>query len=225
MRQIKQFIVDSGLWGVASEIAALFVFVIGLLERFRGKPLSAVIFFCLSIPLFWIGAYAAWLKKYKVVARIEKERTAPELFLTYIPVPEKDFIQSDKSGFFLQIQGTSQAANVSITSEECIGLEHTRLLLEWNLPSGYISNQPISVGVTCVKIKDGKKQFWGTPKDQISCFFDNKKDEPKEVIVTVEYTDIAGCKCPAKKFRVFVENSRIARLYGTAKIDCQPLKN
>lgn len=63
MRHISEFIVDSGRWGVASEIVALVVFLVGLWEHVNDRPVPGFIFVGISVPLFWIGAYAAWEKK------------------------------------------------------------------------------------------------------------------------------------------------------------------
>lgn len=73
MRHSKEFFVDSGRWGVTSEVAALIVFLIGLWEHGNDRPLSGFIFVCISVPLFWIGAYIAWNKK-RTELEAEKKR-------------------------------------------------------------------------------------------------------------------------------------------------------
>jgi hypothetical protein len=61
---LKDFFLDSGRWGVTSEIAASIFFALGLVEHSRDKAIPSFAFFTLCIPLFWIGAYLAWRKQY-----------------------------------------------------------------------------------------------------------------------------------------------------------------
>jgi hypothetical protein len=76
MRHISEFIADSGRWGVASEIAALVVFVVGLLEHINDKPVPGFTFVGISMPLFWMGAYAAWAKKRSEVEVLRRQSLA-----------------------------------------------------------------------------------------------------------------------------------------------------
>jgi hypothetical protein len=63
MRQIGKFIADAGSWGLVSVVAAVVFFAIGIRDHAQDKPISAFVFVCLSVPLFWAGAYIAWSKK------------------------------------------------------------------------------------------------------------------------------------------------------------------
>jgi hypothetical protein len=71
MRLFVEFLQDAGGWGVGSVVAAFAFFALGLWEHSQDKSVSAFVFVCLSVPLFWVGAFLAWRKKYK---ELEKER-------------------------------------------------------------------------------------------------------------------------------------------------------
>ncbi len=71
--KMRDFVVDAGGWGVSSVLAAFIVFAFGVWEHTHERPIPGFTFLCLSIPLFWIGAYAAWAKKRNELDRA-KER-------------------------------------------------------------------------------------------------------------------------------------------------------
>jgi hypothetical protein len=65
MDSLLEFCKDSGGWGVASEVAALAVFSVGLWEHFHDKAVAPFVLIGISVPLFWAGAFVAWYKKRK----------------------------------------------------------------------------------------------------------------------------------------------------------------
>jgi hypothetical protein len=65
MCSFLRFLQDAGGWGVASVLAAFLFFGISLWEHAHDKPVSAFVFVCLSVPLFWLGAGLAWLKEHR----------------------------------------------------------------------------------------------------------------------------------------------------------------
>lgn len=60
-------------------MSALLAFCVGLLEHFFGFPLQAWLLICLSVPVFWIGAYKAWEKKRDELAREKQRNKLPDL--------------------------------------------------------------------------------------------------------------------------------------------------
>lgn len=73
LRNIWEFFIDAGKWGVASELAALVAFCIGVWEHIHDKPVSSFVFVGLSVLLFWLGAFAAWSRK-KLALEAERDR-------------------------------------------------------------------------------------------------------------------------------------------------------
>src|SRR5208337_4933682 len=78
------FIRDAGGWGVASVVAAFLAFGIAIYDHANDKPVSAFVFVCLSVPLFWLGAYLAWKKERGQAKELEQKlkpmlRVSPEV--------------------------------------------------------------------------------------------------------------------------------------------------
>jgi hypothetical protein len=71
-------------------IATLVSFAIGIWDRNHNSPVSGFVFLCLTVPLFWVGAYFAWDKKRKELATAVASLTATrpnvevEVMLAYI---------------------------------------------------------------------------------------------------------------------------------------------
>ncbi len=73
MDSLLEFLRDSGGWGVASEVAALSVFSVGVWEHFHDKAIPPFVLIVISVPLFWTGAYVAWRKKREDVSRLNTQ--------------------------------------------------------------------------------------------------------------------------------------------------------
>lgn len=218
MYRIKNFILDSGRWGVASEIAALAVFAVGLWEHAHDKPLPGFIFVCVSIPLFWLGAYLAWLKKQEKVERLELERETPKLFLRYEETHDTSF---DNSGFFVQVEGEKKAFDVNINSEPVVGQSHKRIAMLWEVPKSPIGKCPAPIHAQCVRYEgETPYPFGGISNRQIHRFFEEKKDLPNEFQVTLIYKDVDGRKCPPRKFKITSDRN----YRGHFEIGCIPLE-
>lgn len=91
MRQLKEFILDSGGWGVASEFAALCFFGVGVWEHVHDKPVSGFVFVCVAVPLFWAGAFFAWSKKHSQVEELLASPDGPHVVVEYSYSEEGNF--------------------------------------------------------------------------------------------------------------------------------------
>lgn len=77
----------------------------------------------------------------------------------------------------------------------------------------------------CFYKKNGRSaKFSGWVGEQINLFFQNKKDIPLEVIVTLSYTDVAGHVCPPRKFRIWRDEDIVSKTLGVGKVRCEPVK-
>lgn len=56
---------------------------VGVYEHLGGNNVSAFWFACLTVPLFWVGAYAAWFKKHEAILKLEAGRDMPECQLAW----------------------------------------------------------------------------------------------------------------------------------------------
>ena len=146
----------------------------------------------------------------------EKEKTAvPELFLQYSPnVPNALYY----SGFFLCAENDRKACNVEISSEDTVGDNHVKLGMKWESPGHPVGKDTVPLKVQCVYYKDGRPHpYGGLLADQINLFFQHKKENPRELIVTLNYTDVEGNPCPPRKFKVTHD-------VWADKISCEPIK-
>ena len=78
-RNVKEFVKDAGEWGITSWAAGLAAFGIGIREHVQEKPVPALILVCLTVPLFWIGGYVAWVKKKHAFEREQSLHGGPEI--------------------------------------------------------------------------------------------------------------------------------------------------
>lgn len=92
MRPLKEFVQDAGGWGLVSVVAAALAFGIGWWDHAHDKPISAFVFVCLSIPLFWVGAFLAWHKKRSELEQERARNARPdidgEILEAFIAVPK-----------------------------------------------------------------------------------------------------------------------------------------
>ncbi len=142
----------------------------------------------------------------------------PELYLQY----EEGYKNTlEYSAFFLRVEGERKASNVEISSEPTVGDNHVRLEMKWANPGHPIGTTTVPVKADCVYHKDGRSALYhGRGGDQIYTYFDHKRDNPRELIVTLNYTDVGGRACPPRKFRVHQDAPHIT----DAKISCEPVR-
>ena len=109
MRRIGQFITDAGGWAVASVVAAFLWFGVGLWEHADERSVSAFVFVCLSVPLFWVGAFLAWLKKSRALDVLIGQ---PKLSLDIVP-NEGHYV--GKFDFWVRNHSDDAAVNVAVS--------------------------------------------------------------------------------------------------------------
>jgi hypothetical protein len=80
VKKLKEFIRDAGAWGVASELASLVLYILGIVTVTKwGITFGTVLMLVGTVPLFWMGAFAAWNRK-ATELETEKNRNAkPEI--------------------------------------------------------------------------------------------------------------------------------------------------
>ena len=198
MRHFLSFILDSGRWGVASEVAALVALVFAIVEHFRDRPVAAFLLMAATVVLFWGGAYAAWSKKREALEKIEKERTAPKLYLRY----EESHAIGGQSGFFVGVEGEQKAFRVTVKSEEAVSMGHKRTGILWEVPAGMIGTDAVPIDAMCVEYKgDIPYPRGGLKEEQVKHFFDYKSGI-EEMVVTVSFLDVYGREW-SKQFKVY----------------------
>jgi hypothetical protein len=110
MKHFKQFIVDSGKWGAASEVAAFVFLCIGIWEHFRDHAVSSFSFLLAASTLFVLGSYAAWDKKRD---ELEKEKAkseiAPDIEIQVLSLITKGKLSSGVTDLFAHIILTLRA--------------------------------------------------------------------------------------------------------------------
>jgi hypothetical protein len=95
LKKLTQFLRDAGKLGVASEIGAVILYLVALWEHTQDRTVSFYLFMCVSVLLFWLGAFLAWSKQHSEVeimrsklAAIPKIKLAREAFAVKL----KEFI-------------------------------------------------------------------------------------------------------------------------------------
>jgi hypothetical protein len=226
MRKIKwvgyflEFAKDAGRWGVASVVAASFFFGIAVWDHLHDKSVPSFWFLAFSLPLFWAGAFAAWIKKHRRVEELQDAKEYPKPFLQYI---EERNINSDRSEFFVQVEGDKNAFDVEISSEPVVGERHKRLAMQWEVPKGPVGKTSVPVRAFCVQYERDIPHLAGgiISPGQIHTFFERKKDFPNELEVTMTFKDVDGRKCPPKRF--IINSYRDTR--GNIRIGISPVEN
>jgi hypothetical protein len=82
MRKFGRFVKDVGNEGLTSLLAAFVCFGLTTWEHFHDKPVAGYVFLCISVVLFYIGAYLAWSKKDAELETLIANRAAPEVVVT-----------------------------------------------------------------------------------------------------------------------------------------------
>jgi hypothetical protein len=220
---LVEFFVDAGRLGVASETAGITFFLLALVEHARDKTVPFYLFACLSVPLFWVGGFLAWHKKHKALARLEIEKEFPRLYLFY----DANFGGASVfhyTGLFLRTEDERVASCIRISSPETVGVFHSRLRIRWTDPGQNVGKNPFPVQLRCVTVKDERESCINqVDGDQLGHYFKGKKDEPMELIVTLEYTDMAGNQCPIRKFKIYKDPKTLVLMPD--RIICEPIKD
>lgn len=118
LKKAKEFIKDAGGWGLTSCSAAAILFCLAIWEHAHNKPVPTLVFFCLTVPLFWIGSFIAWLKKNEAFEIETALHGGPEISLSWAAVPP---LNRQKT-LFLENSGPIDAYEVKIGD---IGLDKT----------------------------------------------------------------------------------------------------
>ncbi len=143
----------------------------------------------------------------------------PKVYLRYEQSYDTDFYHS---GFFVQTEGERNAFDVQITSEPVVAQSHRRIAMQWEVPKGPIGTTPVPIHARCVLYQqDLAHPVGGISGRQIHRFFEEKKDFPNELKVTLTYKDVDGRACPARDFKI--TSSRDYR--GNFEIGCIPTES
>jgi hypothetical protein len=213
-----EFAKDAGGWGVASVIAAAISFGIGLWDHFHDKPIASFSFVCLTVPLFWAGAFAAWLKKRKRIEELQNTKEYPKLFLQY----DERFALAGTfapSGFMVRCENEKKAFRVTISSKATVGKNDTKLGLQWEVPQGPVGKDVVPVDVQCGRYVHEHFQPVGGIKDQaIYTFFDIQAANLEELVAVITFYDVEGRVCPPRRFTI----KRYRDIRGRIGISCEP---
>jgi hypothetical protein len=80
VKKLKEFIWDAGAWGVASEVASLVLYILGIVTVTKwGITFGTGCMLFGTIPLFWLGAFAAWNKKATALDKEKDRSTKPDI--------------------------------------------------------------------------------------------------------------------------------------------------
>lgn len=223
MRRFGQFILDSGRWGVASDIAALVSLGFAIVEHFRDRQVAAFWFMGATVILFCCGTYTAWFKKDKAVEKLENERELPKLYLFFDPNFSGQGI-FNHTGLFLRTEDERIASSIRLSSPETVGQNHSRLRIRWTNPGQNVGQTAFPVQFRCVKVKgDQESTFNSIDGEQFLHYFNHKKDDSLDLVVTVEYTDIHGNPCPRRRFRIYKDPKTLILMPD--RFICEPLKD
>ncbi|MGH9511474.1 MAG: hypothetical protein ACRD2U_05000 [Terriglobales bacterium] len=110
-KTIKEFVVDAGGWGTASVLAAAVSFGISIWDHFHDKPVSSLVFVCLTVPLFWTGSYIAWIKKKQELENEKSLHDGPEISFSWPTIRPAN----TKRTLFLENTGPIDAYEVKIS--------------------------------------------------------------------------------------------------------------
>jgi hypothetical protein len=178
-----------------------------------GRPLGWGWFFAL------IFAALAW-QFYSELANSKKlDSLVPELYLEYNP----SYSNFDFSGLFVRVQNDRTAFGMKLTSEIVVGENHCRLGMLWSILENQVGKERVSVQVRCLYYddKDMPRPYGGLQGEQLKMFLDKKATKPEELIVTVNFRDVDGRQCPARRFRIF-NHAHETTLDET--IRCEPIQ-
>jgi len=143
----------------------------------------------------------------------------PTIYLQYDQSHDTDFYHS---GFFVQVESEKRAFDVTMSSEAVLAQNHKRISMQWEVPKQPIGSTPVPVHARCVQYQqDLAHAVGGISGRQIHRFFEEKKDFPNELVVTLKYKDVDGRACPPRKFKI--TSNRDYR--GNFEIGCIPIES
>jgi hypothetical protein len=204
MSKLVQFVYDiyrhwEAAWlGTVSLLIATYLWATGH-KGLTWGGLVAIAFVC-----FFIAAYQVWHEKDKELETHVRGRSYPKLFLKHVE-PKSDYRElKEMSEFFVEVEGDTKAFSVRITSPDVLGVQHTRLEMLWGKVSVPVGNEPVLVSALCQMTKGTHSS--SEMGSQIAAYMRMKSEHPKELIATVNYRDVDGNECPARKFRIYREH-------------------
>lgn len=110
-KNLREFVTDAGGWGVASALAAAVSFGVSIWDHLHDKPASSLVFVCLTVPLFWIGSYIAWVRKKRELEHERSLHGGPEISFSWGAVPPTN----RRKTLFLENTGSIDAYEVKIS--------------------------------------------------------------------------------------------------------------
>lgn len=208
---------ESAWTGTGALLVAIYLWATGHKELSWGG-LAIAGFLC-----FIVASFQVWHKKHKAVERLEGERELPRLYLYF----DSNFGGQGvfgSTGLFLRTEDERIASSIRINSPETVGSMHSRLRIRWTQPGQNVGKTAFPVQLRCVIVKNGLEScFNQIDGDQLRHYFREKKDEPMELVVTLDYTDIAGNQCPTRRFRIYKDPKTMFLMPD--RIICEPIKN
>src|SRR5712664_1267712 len=192
------------------------VVTIGLLfyQQWRGKSPTWGLFGTI------IFSGLAW-QFYTELRKARAEMHSHEYPKLYLRYDLRHDTSVEYSGFFVQVEGEKGAFDVSISSEPVMGQNHKRIAMQWQVPTVPIGTTAIPIRAYCVYYQGSTPHQFSGSSGQIHNFFEQKKDFPNELEVTLAYKDVDGHLCPARKVKI--TSSRDLR--GNFEIGCIPIES
>lgn len=109
-KNVREFVIDAGTWGLASVAASAVSFGISIWEHFHDKPISSLVFVCLTALLFGVGCYRAWLRKNQEFECEKSSHGGPEISLSWPTIRPAN----TKPALFLENTGPIDAYEVKV---------------------------------------------------------------------------------------------------------------
>lgn len=197
------------MWEFYSHWAAAWLgtvsLIVGIVLWATGyRALSWAGFTAMAFICVLMASYQIWNKKEAEIRTLNERWSTPKLFLRHADPPRRGLsMKEEMSGFFLQVEGENKAFNVHVTSPDAVGQDHTRLEMHWGKITVPIGNDPVPISALCSTNKGTKSS--SLIGSQLEAYMKMKASEPKELIATVNYTDVDGKPYPVRKFRVYRE--------------------
>jgi hypothetical protein len=110
IKNVSEFVLDAAGWGLASVLAALASFGVGIWEHIHDKTVPSYVFLCLSVPLFWAGSYIAWTKKKQALDDEMSLHGGPEISFSWGAAPPLN----TRKALFIENSGTVDAYEVRV---------------------------------------------------------------------------------------------------------------
>jgi len=180
-----------------------------LWEHLTGRPLTWAWFLVLVLAALDLQFYR----------ELKAKPSSPEYPKVYLRYEKTADTSIEDSGFFLEVEGERKAFDVTMFSQSAVGKNHRRIGMQWDPPKGVIGEHPIRVRAQFVQYEEDIPRNFNVSGRQIHEFFEQKKEFPNELEITLSYRDVDGAKCPPKRF--MLRSSRDYR--GDFQIACIPI--